>query len=218
MARFVDLSHVIEDGMVTYPGLPPPVISDHLARAESRSRYAEGTEFQIGRIEMVANTGTYLDTPFHRYEQGDDLADLALDRVVDLPGLCIRVDGPAIGPEALDGLDLAGRAVLLATGWDRHWATKEYGSPEHPHLTEEGARHLAAGGAALVGIDSVNIDDTRGRERPAHSILLESGVLIVEHLTGLQPLAGLMFRFFAVPVKARGMGSFPVRAFALLDG
>ncbi len=212
----VDLSHVIEDGMVTYPGLPAPRISDHWSREDSRANYAEGTEFHIGRIDMVANTGTYLDTPVHRYEDGLGLADLPLESVVDLPGVCVADEGPAVGPAAFEGVDVAGRAVLVATGWDRHWRTERYGDPSHPFITEEAVEVLVDGGAALVGIDSVNIDDTRGDTRPAHSGLLAAEVLIVEHLTGLDTLAGRAFTFTAVPVKVRGLGTWPVRAFARL--
>jgi len=214
--RLIDLSHPIVDGMATYPGLPGPKISDYLTREDSRDHYEPGTEFNIGRIDMVANTGTYLDTPFHRFPDGFDLADLPLDRVADLPGLCVPVSGQEIGPEALDGLDLAGRAALFATGWDRHWGTEHYGDSSHPFVSESTAELLVAGGAALVGIDSVNIDDTRGGARPAHSTLLAAGIPIVEHLTGLEVLAGVEFRFWALPAPVRGMGTFPVRAVALV--
>jgi arylformamidase len=214
---FHDLSHVIEHGTVTYPGLPPPVISDHLSREASRDRYSAGTEFQIGRIDMVANTGTYLDVPSHRYPDGHDLAALPLDRVADLPGLCLAAQGPAIGPETFAGEELAGKAVLFATGWDRHWGTDAYGAPEHPYLTGGAAAALVEAGPALVGIDSVNIDDTRSGDRPVHSALLADDIYIVEHLTGLAPLVGRPFRFSAVPPRVSGMGTFPVRAFALTE-
>ncbi len=213
----VDLSHAIEHGMTTYPGLPGPEISDHLTREASRRVYAPGTEFHIGRITMIANTGTYLDTPAHRYPDGFDLAGLALDSVADLPGIAVTATDQAIGPEPLDGLDVAGKAVLFATGWDRHWRADEYGGPDHPYLTADAAAALVDAHPALVGIDSVNIDDTRGGERPAHSNLLAAGIPIVEHLTGLDRLPADRFRFFAVPVKVRGMGTFPVRAFAIVD-
>jgi arylformamidase len=216
MPRFVDVSHTIEDGMVTYPGLPGPRIGDHLSREASRSHYAAGTEFHIGRIDMVANTGTYLDTPFHRYPDGYDLAGLELERVADLPGLCLPVRDSTISPEVLDRVDVAGRAVLFATGWSRHWRTDRYGDGDHPSLSEDTATALVVAGAALVGIDSVNIDATGGGERPVHSRLLEAGIPIVEHLTGLGELVGVPFRFFAVPVKVRAFGTFPVRAFAVV--
>lgn len=216
MARLIDLSHVIEPGMITYPGLPGPVIGDHLSRAESRANYAAGTEFLIGRIDMVGNTGTYLDTPFHRFDDGPDLAGLALDDVADLPGVCLGGQGPEIGPSAVDGIDVAGKAVLFATGWDRYWGTDEYGDPSHPFVNSDLVERLVDGGAVLVGIDSVNIDDTRGGERPAHTGLLDAGIQIVEHLTGLDVLVDKEFRFFAVPPKVNGFGTFPVRAFAVL--
>lgn len=217
MERIVDLSHVIEHEMVTYPGLPGPQISDHLSREASRAVYAPGTEFQIGRLEMVANTGTYLDTPSHRYPSGFDLAELPIERVADVPGICVTCAGQAVGTDVLDGLELQGHAVLFATGWDHHWRTTQYGAPEHPFLTTEVAEALIAGGVVVAGIDSVNIDDTRTNSRPIHSSLLDAGILIVEHMTNLEQLAGQQFRFFAVPPKVRGMGTFPVRAFAITD-
>jgi kynurenine formamidase len=216
MTGLIDLSHTVEAGMITYPGLPGPVISDHLSRVGSRANYAPGTEFLIGRIEMVGNTGTYLDTPFHRFEDGYDLAGLALEDAADLPGVCIEPPGPDIGPEAVAGVDLAGKAVLFATGWDRHWGSESYGDPSHPFVNADLVESLLDGGAALVGIDSVNIDDTRGGDRPAHSRLLAAGVPVVEHLTGLAALVGEAFRFFAVPPKVAGFGTFPIRAFALV--
>ncbi len=167
---------------------------------------------------MVANTGTYLDSPFHRYPDGDDLAALPLEALADLPGVCLAAapQGP-IDPETLPSDGLKGRAVLLATGWDRYWRTPDYGADHHPFLTEAAVTKLLAAEVALVGIDSVNIDDTRGHQRPAHSRLLAAGVPVVEHLTGLQGLVDAVFRFFAVPVKIRGLGSFPVRAFAIAE-
>jgi arylformamidase len=209
-----DLSHTVTDGMITYPGLPGPAISDHLSREASRERYAPGTEFQIGRIDMVANTGTYLDTPAHRYPDGHDLAGLPLERVALVPGTVIDGSGPAIGPDALEGAVLTGRAVLIRTGWDRHWVTESYGGGGHPYLTAEAADELVDAGAVLVGIDSVNIDATTTGERPVHSALLAAGIVIVEHLRGLDQLPAGPFTFTAVPVKVAGMGTFPVRAFA----
>ncbi|EOR71490.1 hypothetical protein TM51_07461 [Thermobifida fusca TM51] len=219
MARLIDVSHQIVAGMTTYPGLPGPVIDDHLSFEDSHENYAPGTEFEIRRISMVGNTGTYLDTPSHRYRDGSDLADLPLEKVAALPGRVIDAPGRAIGPEAFAGVDLAGRAVLLRTGWDRYWRTETYGSPDHPYLTAEGAKALVDAGATLVGIDSVNIDDTSdasGGARPAHSILLAAGIPVVEHLCLLNQLPEEGFQFFAVPVKVRGMGTMPVRAFALV--
>lgn len=207
--------------MTTYPGLPGPVIEDHLSFEDSQRTYATGTEFTIGRVSMVANTGTYLDTPAHRYRDGADLADLELEKVAGVPGIVVDADGREIGPDVFKGLDIAGKAVLIRTGWDRHWRTERYGAPDHPHLTEEAARLLADGGAGLVGIDSVNIDDTSeqsGGARPVHSSLLAAGIPIVEHLCLLDRLPAEGFSFFAVPVKVRGLATFPVRAFAMIGG
>jgi arylformamidase len=209
----IDLSHVIEAGMTTYKGLPGPHICDYWSRAQSAANYDDGSTFQIGRIDMVANTGTYLDTPFHRYEEGEDLAAVALERLAALPGLVIRSEGPAIGPEAFEGLEVAGKAVLVHTGWDRHWRTEAY-QAGHPYLTAEAARLLAERRAALVGIDSHNIDDTAVRARPVHTLLLGAGILICEHMTNLGVLPEAGFRFYAAPPKVGGMGTFPVRAFA----
>ncbi len=211
--QLIDVSHVVTDGMTTYPGLPGPTISDHLAREASRSSYAPGTEFQIGRIEMVANTGTYLDTPAHRYEDGWDLAALPLERVAMVPLTIIDADG-AIDAGALGGHDITERAVVFRTGWSRHWGTAAYGAGGHPHVTDEAARALVDAGAVLVGIDSVNIDDTSTGERPAHSVLLAAGIPIVEHLCDLDAIpVGNESTFTAVPVKVEGMGTVPVRAF-----
>lgn len=215
--KLIDLSHVIEDGLITYKGLPAPHVCDFLSREASRANYEAGTEFQIGQITLVGNTGTYLDTPFHRYAEGEDLADVGLERLVDLPGMVVRAptDG-AVGAEAFDGLDVLGKAVLVHTGWDRHWRTEAY-YENHPFLTEAAADRLLEGEARLVGIDSHNIDDTRGRTRPVHSKLLGDGVLIVEHLRGLEQLPDGPFRFFAAPPKVKAFGTFPVRAFAMVD-
>ncbi|WP_026453900.1 cyclase family protein [Saccharomonospora iraqiensis] len=214
--RLLDLSHVLEPGMVTYPGLPSPDIADHLSYDDSRAHYAEGTEFTIGRISMVGNTGTYLDTPAHRFRDGDDLGALPLERCALLPTVVVDGDG-ALGADAFADLEVEGCAVLLRTGWDRHWGTDRYGDPEHPHLTGAGAEHLAARGVTLVGIDSVNIDDTRTGERPAHTALLAADIPVVEHLTGLHALPATGARFTAVPVAVRGLATFPVRAFATVD-
>jgi len=218
MKRFIDLSHAIHDGLVTYPGLPAPKIGEYLDRATSRDRYASGTEFSIGRIELVANTGTYLDAPFHRYEGGRDLAELPLETLADLPGVVARAPRGvrALGAELFGGLELEGRAVLVDTGWARHFGTSAYGTG-HPFLTGEAAALCVERGAVLVGIDSLNIDDTSTGERPVHSLLLERDVRIVEHLVNLERLPDSGFRFSAVPVKVRGMGSFPVRAYAVVD-
>ncbi len=213
--RLIELSHPVEHGMTTYPGLPGPEISDHMSYDDSHAVYPAGTEFTIGRITMIANTGTYLDTPAHRHRDGHDLAGLALERCALLPALVVDGAG-VVGAEALDGLDVEGHAVLFRTGWDRHWRTERYGDPEHPALGTGTAELLIAGGAVLVGIDSVNIDATTTRERPVHTALLAAGIPIVEHLTGLDALPATGARFTATPVAVRGLGTFPVRAFASL--
>ena len=215
MSTMIDLSHEVEHGMVTYRGLPAPVIGDHLTREASRGLYAEGTEFYIGKIEMVANTGTYLDAPFHRFADGRDLAELPLASLADLEGVTVRAGGRDVGADAFDGLDVRGKAVLVNTGWSRHWRTEPY-FEGHPFLTRGAAEHLAAAGAALVGIDSYNIDDTADAARPAHTALLRADIPIVEHLCRLEELPAAGYRFFAVPVKVKAFGTFPVRAFALL--
>jgi kynurenine formamidase len=219
MGRLIDVSHVVRDGLVTYPGLPAPLVCDFLSREASRALYAEGTTFQIARIEMVANTGTYVDAPFHRFADGADLADLELSRLADLDGLVVDAAdrGRALGPELFAGLDLRGKAVLVRTGWDAHWATPAY-FEGHPFLTRAAAQFLREAGVALAGIDSLNIDDTRDGTRPAHTILLGGGVPVAEHLCGLDALPAGGFRFHAVPVKFRGVGTFPVRAYAVLPG
>jgi arylformamidase len=212
-AKLIDLSHAIVAGMTTYKGLPGPHICDYWSREQSASHYDDGSTFQIGRIEMVANTGTYVDVPFHRFEAGEDLAAVGIERLVGLEGLCVRSEGLATGPALFEGLDVRGKAVLVHTGWDRHWGTDAYFS-DHPFLTGDAARLLAEAGAALVGIDSHNIDDTRARARPVHTILLRAGIPICEHMTNLGALPVDGFRLTAAPPKVQGMGTFPVRAFA----
>ncbi len=205
--------------MVTYPGLPVPVISDWLSRDASQTRYAPGTTFQIGKIDLLANTGTYIDAPFHRYDGGRDVADYPLEAVANLEGIVVRATeraGRALDPAAFRGRDVKGKAVLVHTGWDVHWRTERYGTG-HPFLTRAAAEQLVAAGAALVGIDSLNIDDATDGARPAHSLLLAAGIPIVEHLCGLGELPDAGFRFYAVPPRVKGMGSFAVRAFAVLE-
>jgi arylformamidase len=213
--KSIDLSHTIEHGMITYKGLPAPLICDYLSREASRQLYAEGTEFHIGRIDLVANTGTYLDSPFHRYAEGKDLSELPLDSLAGLEGVVVRSDTMAITRDAFAGLDLRGKAVLVQTNWDRHWRTDAY-FEGNPFLTQDAALHLKEAGVKLVGIDSYNIDDTRGKTRPVHSTLLGAEIPIVEHMTGLAGLPETGFRFFAVPPKIKGFGTFPVRAFAMV--
>jgi len=217
--RLIDLSHVIEDGMTTHKGLPGPYICDFWTREASAANYDDGSTFQIGRIDMVANTGTYVDSPFHRYADGKDLSELPLESLANLDGLVVRrpfENELAVDADAFIGLELRGKVVLIATGWDHFWRTDAY-LQDHPFLTEAAARALIEGGAAFVGIDSHNIDDTRERARPVHAQLLGADIPIGEHLTGLEQLPNQGFRFSAVPPKVKGMGTFPVRAFAKLD-
>jgi len=213
---YIDLSHTIEDGLITYKGLPAPIICDYLSREDSRKFYEPGTEFQIGKIEMVANTGTYLDCPFHRYADGKDLSQIGLDQLVNLEGILIRVpyeSALAVGVEHFENKELKNKAVLVHTGWDQHWKTDQYYT-SHPYLTRESALYLKQCGAALVGIDSHNIDDTRGNSRPVHTTLLGADILIVEHMCNLSHIPDSSFMFSAVPPKFKGVGTFPVRAFA----
>jgi len=211
----IDLSHTVEHGLETYRGLPAPIICDFLSREASRAVYAPGTEFQIGRIDMVANTGTYVDSPFHRFAEGRDLSQLDLEQLADLDAVVVRAGGGgrAIGREAFDDVEVKGRAILVHTGWDRHWTTDAY-FEGHPYLTEDAAVALVDRGAVFVGIDSLNIDDTADRRRPVHTTLLGNDIPIGEHLCGLAALPTSGARFFAVPVKVKAFGTFPVRAFA----
>jgi kynurenine formamidase len=216
--RVIDVSHDIEAGMITYPGLPGPVVSDYLSREASRGRYAEGTTFHIGRVEMVANTGTYIDAPFHRFEGGVDLSGLPLERLADVKGLVLDAtdrDGRAIDESYFQGLDLHDTAVLIRTGWDAHWRTPQYGEGA-PFVTRRAAELLVEAAPALVGIDSVNIDDAQDGSRPAHTLLLGAEIPVVEHLCNLNELPPRGFRFHCVPVKFRGVGTFPVRAYAVI--
>jgi kynurenine formamidase len=216
--RLIDLSHTVEHGMVTYKGLPAPIICDFLSREQSKRIYAPGTEFHIGKIEMVANTGTYLDAPFHRYADGKDLSELPLEWLADLDAIVVRAReaGRAIGPDAFAKHKVEGKAVLVHTGWSRHWRTDRY-FDGHPFLTAEAAAHLRDAGARLVGIDSLNIDDISGGERPVHSTLLKADIPIVEHMTNLDQVPDGGFRFTAAPVKVKAFGTFPVRAFARIS-
>jgi kynurenine formamidase len=215
----IDLSHTIEDGLVTYKGLPAPIICDYLSRENSKQFYEEGTEFQIGKIEMVTNTGTYIDCPFHRFEDGKDLSQVNLDRFADLDAIVIRIPHSKtveITEEHLKNYEIRNRAVLIQTGWDEHWNTEQY-YENNPYLTEKAAEYLRDCSVKLVGIDSHNIDDTKGKRRPVHTILLGAEILIVEHLCNLYLLPESGFTFSAIPPKFKGVGTFPVRAFAKLE-
>ncbi len=214
--ELIDLSHEIEHGMTTYPGLPAPVISDYLDRVSSRQKYRGQAEFQIARIEMVANTGTYIDAPSHRFEGAPDVGQLPLAGVAFLPGVLVHLRQRALEVDAIRGLDVRGRALLIQTGWSRHWRTEAYGRADHPYVSRAAAELLVDSGVALVGIDSVNIDDMADPSRPAHTLLLRNRIPIVEHLTNLSAIGDRPFTFFAVPPSVRGMGTFTVRAFAAL--
>lgn len=216
--KLFDLSHEVEHGMITYKGLPAPIICDFLSREDSKKNYADGTQFQIGKIEMVANTGTYVDSPFHRFADGIDLSELPLESLANLEGVVVhaRNYGRAIPASAFKGLDVSGKALLIHTGWSRHWHTDQY-FEGHPFLTKEAAQYLADSKVAFVGIDTYNIDDTADGARPAHTILLGNRIPICEHMCGLEQLPESGFRFHAAPVKVKAFGTFPVRAYAVLD-
>ncbi len=220
MLKYIDLSHTIEEGVVTYKGLPAPIICDFWSREESKNWYEEGTSFQIGKIEMVANTGTYLDTPFHRYEQGKDLSEILIEQTAGIEAVVISV--PFANTISIDasyfmGYDLRNKAVLVHTGWDTHWKTDSY-YKNNPFLTADAAEYLVAQNVKLVGIDSHNIDDTRGKSRPVHSILLKNEILIVEHLCNIANIPkNKAIRFTATPPKIKGMGTFAVRAFVEVE-
>lgn len=217
--RLIDVSHTVEAGMVTYKGLPAPIVCDYLSREASRRLYSAGTEFYIGRIDLVANTGTYVDSPFHRYADGKDLSALPLESLANLACVVARVEPSqtrAVDTLPFKAQDIRGKAVLIHTAWDRHWRTDRY-FEGFPYLTGELAQWLKDAGAALVGIDSHNIDCTDTGERPVHSTLLGADIPIVEHLRGLEAVPEAGSKFFAVPVKVKGFGTFPVRAFATID-
>lgn len=216
--RLIDLSHTVEHGMITYKGLPAPMICDFLSREDSRKHYTEGTEFNIGKIEMVANTGTYVDSPFHRFADGIDLSELSLESLADLESVLVHTQsfGRAITAQAFSDINVKGKAVLIHTDWARHWQTDQY-FEGHPFLTRDAAEYLVASGVAFVGIDTYNIDDTTDGTRPAHTILLGNQIPICEHMCGLENLPESGFRFHAAPVKVKAFGTFPVRAYAVLD-
>lgn len=216
--KIIDLSHTIEHGMITYKGLPAPIICDFLSREDSRKIYSAGTEFNIGKIELVANTGTYVDSPFHRFADGIDLSELPLESLVNLEGIVIRAQnlGRAISAKAFKDINVKGKVVLVHTDWARHWRTDQY-FEDHTFLTKDAAEFLVEAGAAFVGIDTYNIDDTTDGARPVHTTLLGNRIPICEHMCGFDLLPEAGFRFHAAPVKIKAMGTFPVRAYAVLD-
>ncbi len=212
----IDLSHTIENGLITYKGLPAPIICDYLSREESKKLYGEGTEFHIGKIEMVANTGTYIDCPFHRFSDGKDFSLVGLESFTDLDAIVISVPFTKtleITEEHIKPYEIKNRAVLFHTGWDKYWNTEKY-YENNPHLSQGAAEYLKKSQVKLAGIDSLNIDSTNSKDRPVHTVLLGAEILIVEHLCNLNSLPKDGFKFSALPPKIKGMGSFPVRAFA----
>ena len=217
MARFVELSHRIFDGMAAYPGLPAAVVEPILTHDQSRERYGNQAEFLLGRVELSANTGTYLDAPYHRHRDREDLASIGLERVASLPGVVVEPVDPSERAVSFAEVDVRGRAVLVRTGWDAHWDTPTYWEPG-PFLGPRAIDALIEGGAVLVGVDFANVDDTADLSRPAHTRLLDAGILLVENMTGLDALPPGGFRFSAVPLAIERGPTFPVRAYAELDG
>jgi kynurenine formamidase len=218
MKEYIDLSHDIRSGEVTYKGLPAPLVCDYLSRLDAEKQYAPGVTFQIGKIEMVSNTGTYIDTPFHRFEHGHDLSQIELNRLTDLEGIVVETPYkrfPQIEYDCFKGLPLKGKAILVHTGWDAHWGTDKY-FEGHPYLTKSAAEYLLEQQVRLVGIDAFNIDDVKDPQRPVHTVLLGNNILIVEHLCNINSIRSRPFFFNAVPPKVCGMGTFPVRAYATI--
>jgi arylformamidase len=216
-SRYVDLSHPIQHEMITYPGLPGPTISTYVSRQESAQRLGTGVSFHIGRIEMVANTGTYVDAPYHFHAEGADVAELALQRLVDVPIVVIRAENRAvIGPEMLaDPGVLWGTAVLVHTGWSRHWGTTAYLS-DSPYMARGFAQAVVEANVALLGVDALNVDNIEDLTRPVHHTVLGNGIPLLEHLTNLDRLPDQGARLTALPAPVHGLGSFPVRAVAVL--
>jgi kynurenine formamidase len=218
MKKFIELNHTLEDGMMTYPGLPRPKIGAFLDHAASRSRYENRAEFYLGKVEMVCNLGTYIDSRFHRYPEGEDLSQIPLERVAGVPGMVL--DGPVSQNRSItltaDPLQFTARAVLIRTGWDERWGTERYWNPG-PYLSEESIDLLIRSKATLVGVDFWNVDDTADPSRPVHTRLLAANILIIEHLCNLSALPRKGFRFYAVPLRIVRGASFPVRAFAEIE-
>ena len=194
--RLVDLSHVIEEGMTTFKGFPGPHLCDYWTRDASAAHYDDGSSFQIGRIDMIANTGTYVDSPFHRYADGgicpNSRSKARRSRRPRGPQALAAASRPT--PPTSPGLRSRASAVLVHTGWDLYWRTEAY-FDNHPFLTAAAANWLVEQGAAFVSIDSHHIDDTRTRSRPVHGTLLGASIPIGEHLTNLSAVPDTSFRF-----------------------
>ena len=218
MRKLVELNHILEDGMMAYPGLPRPKIGAFLDHKESRSRYNDQAEFYLGKVDMVCNLGTYVDSPFHRYPGGADLSQIPLERVSGIPGIVLDAVVSSNRSITLDVIDseLRGKAVLIRTGWDKRWGTESYWEPG-PYLSGESTDLMIRCKVFLVGVDFWNVDDTTDPSRPAHTRLLASEILIVEHLCNLSVLPRTGFKFYAVPLRIVGGASFPVRAFADIE-
>ncbi len=216
----MDLSHDIVAGMLTYPGVPGPEIRITTTRTASAARLTSGASFEIESLTLVGNTGTYVDAPYHYHADRADVAELPLERLVNVPIAVVR----AVGRTAVTAADLGdpgrlwGHAVLVHTGWARYWGTPRYHELDCPHVTADAVDVLAAANAALVGIDSLNIDDPRDPRRPAHHRLLGADIPIVEHLTNLGSVPDTGARLIALPPPVRAMASFPVRAVAVFAG
>jgi kynurenine formamidase len=215
--RFIDLSHPVEDGVITYPGLPAPRVNTFLSRDDTARALASGVSFHVGRIDMVTNTGTYLDAPFHYHADGVDIAELPLERLVDVPAICLRAYAqPVVGVQHLGEPDrLWGKAVLVHTGWSRYWGTEQYRTGS-PYLSAEAAHLLVEANIALLGVDALNVDNINDPARPVHHTLLGNGIPILEHLTNLDLVPDRNFRLTTLPAPVRRIGSFPVRAVAVL--
>ena len=213
--KLIDISHSIEEGLITYKGLPAPIICDYLSREDSRSHY-DGETFHIGRVDMVVNTGTYIDCPFHRYADGKQFTDINLERLVNIPAAMVRKhhsESKEVGLADIENLSVEGKAVLINTGWDEYWEQDTY-FEFNPYLSLEAAEFLRDQGAVLVGIDSLNIDDTRSKSRPVHSVLLRENILIIEHLCNLIQIPDNQdIKVSAAPPRIEGVGSFPVRVY-----
>jgi kynurenine formamidase len=217
--RFIEVSHTIEAGMKTYPGLPVPEVEVLLDHESSRARYDGKSEFLIASLHLCGNTGTYVDSPLHRHRGGTDLAGLRLELLAHVPA--VVVNAPAglergIAAAAFRDIEVRDRAVLVRTEWSRFWRTPQYFEP-NPHLTREACEYLAKEGARFVGIDSLNIDDIGDLSRPAHTILLGAGIPVCEHMTNLAAAPAGGSWLHAVPIAWKGGATFPVRAYLMVE-